>query len=332
LLFAYANKLIRLCSCGFARLIAKFRVIRATPPATRGHKPLIIHGNNNEGDGAVRRLFVKFFGFSSAERQALDLVFRLSESRELVYSAWTVEAAEAMEAPDVLIIDGDSWEAMLALANPAHDGLKLIWIGDDAPAQAWRVFPAPVKWSAVLEVMDEAFAPPPSPSPSPQPVPLAPQAAPPSIDTDLAHDEDLDVVFDEGDATEPLPLEPGALPVAGRRVLVVDRGRDDRLYLRAKLAAAGLHEVDEAATGAEALLLLNTHAYLLVTLDLALDDMDPWQLIKAVDNTRPAIAHLFVTGTAPAWQHRLRARFSGAQVYLQKPLHPGQLKRLLLNI
>lgn len=279
----------------------------------------------------MKRIFVKFFGFSGTERQALDLVFRLSESRDVVYSAWTAQTADAIEAPDVLIIDGDSWEAVLALANPAHDALKLIWIGDDAPAQAWQVFPAPVKWSAVLEVMDETFAPPPNSAPPPAySVPPAPVSPP--VDLDLAHDEDLHVVFDQGDATEPLPLEPGVLPLAGRRVLVVDPGRDDRLYLRAKLAAAGLHEVDEAATGNEALLLLNTHAYLLATVDLGLTDMDPWQLIKAVDNTRPAIAHMFVTGTAPSWQQRLRARFSGAQVYLQKPLHPGQLKKLLRNI
>lgn len=275
----------------------------------------------------MKRIFVKFFGFSGTERQALDLVFRLSESRDVVYSAWTAQTAEAMEAPDVLIIDGDSWEAVLALANPAHDGVKLIWIGDEAPAQAWCVFPAPVKWSAVLEAMDEAFGLLPRPLPSlPEP-----QASLP-MDLDLAHDEDLDVVFDEVDATEPMPLEPGVLPLAGRRVLVVDPGRDDRLYLRAKLAAAGLHEVDEAATGTEALILLNTHAYLLAMVDLGLTDMDPWQLIKAVDNTRPAIAHMVVTGTAPAWQQGVRARFAGAQVYLQKPLHPGQLKKLLRNI
>ncbi len=275
----------------------------------------------------MKRIFVKFFGFSGTERQALDLVFRLSESRDVVYSAWTAQTAEAIEAPDVLIIDGDSWEAVLELANPVHDGLKLVWIGDGAPAQAWRAFPAPVKWSAVLEAMDKTFGLLPRPLPS---SPETPASLP--LNLDLPNDEDLDVVLEEGDATEPMPLEPGALPVVGRRVLVVDPGRDDRLYLRAKLAAAGLHEVDEAATGSEALILLNTHAYLLATVDLGLTDMDPWQLIKAVDNTRPAIEHLFVTGTAPAWQQALRARFSGAQAYLRKPLHPGQLQEMLRNI
>lgn len=280
---------------------------------------------------AVKRIYVKFYGFSDTERHALDSVFRLSESRDIVYSAWTAQTAEARHAPDILIIDGESWEAVLELANPSHDAVKLIWVGEDPPAQAWRVFPAPVKWSAVLEAMEEEFAPPPPSSPSPLSAAAAP--APPALDLDLAHEHDLDVVLDiTTDDTEPLPLEPGAPPAAGRRVLVVDPGRDERLYLRAKLAAAGLHEVDEAATGTEALVLLNTHAYQLVTLDLGLTDMDPWQLVKAVDNTRPAIAHLFVTGSAPNWQQGLRARFSGAQVYLKKPLHPGQLKKLLQKI
>ncbi|WP_254425720.1 response regulator [Polaromonas sp. A23] len=267
----------------------------------------------------MKRIFVKYYGFSDAERHALESMLRLSESRDVVYTAWTAQTAEAVHAPDVLIIDGESWEAVLELANPSHDAVKLIWVGEDAPLEAWRVFPAPVKWSAVLDAMDKEFA------------PAASASAP--IDLDISHEHDLDVLLDEtGDDTQPLPLEPGELPAPGRRVLLVDRGRDDRLYLRAKLAAAGLHEVDEAATGIEALVLLNTHAYHLVTVDLGLSDMDPWQLVKAVDNTRPAIAHMFVTGSAPNWQQGLRARFSGAQVYLKKPLHPGQLKNLLQNI
>lgn len=271
----------------------------------------------------MKRIFVKYYGFTDTERHALESMLRLSESRDVVYSAWTAQTAEAVHAPDILIIDGESWEAVLELANPSHDAVKLIWVGDDAPPEAWRVFQAPVKWSAVLEAMDREFA------------PAAPVSAPVSapVDLDITHDQDIDVQLDEvGDDTQPLPLEPGELPAPGRRVLVVDPARDDRLYLRAKLAAAGLHEVDEAATGVEALVLLNTHAYHLVTVDLGLSDMDPWKLIKAVDNTRPAIAHMFVTGSAPNWTQGLRARISGAQVYLKKPLHPGQLKQLLQKI
>lgn len=260
----------------------------------------------------MKRIFVKYYGFSETERHALDTVFRLSESRETVYSAWTPETPEA---PDVLLIDGDSWEAALALANPVHDELKLVWVGDDAPGQAWRVFAAPVKWSTLIESLDEEFA--------------SPTSHSLSLDLDLVHAEELEVHFDEADDTAPLELAPLA---PERRVLVVDAGRDERLYWRAKLAAAGLYEVDEAASGSEALALLQDQPYHLVTVDLGLADMDSWQLIKAVEAARPVVPHLFVTGSTLAWHQGVRAWFSGAKVALKKPLHPGQLKELLQNL
>ena len=264
--------------------------------------------------GAVKPIFVKYYGFSDAERHALHTLFRLSESHPVVYAPWT---ADSPEAAQVVLIDGDSWEAALALANPQHDKLKLAWVGAGAPAGAWRVFASPVKWSALIEAMDEAF------------LPVTSKTL--SLDLDLAHDADRDVHFDGVDDTAPMALE-GTAPAAARRVLVVDAGRDERLYLRAKLSSAGLHEVDEAASGAEALELLRGSAYRLVIVDLGLTDMDSWQLIKAVDGTRPAIAQIFITGSEPTWRRRLKARFSGAQVYLSKPLDPTKLKTLLRNI
>jgi CheY-like chemotaxis protein len=260
----------------------------------------------------VKRIFVKYFGFSEAERHALDTVFRLSEAGATAYSPWTPAAPEA---PAVLLVDGDSWEAALELANPAHDGIRLVWIGDAAPAEAWRVFAAPVKWSAVIEALDAEFSPPSAPAVS--------------LDLDLAHAQDMDVHLDGGDDTQPMALD---APAGTRRVLVVDAGRDARLYLRAKLAGAGMYEVDEAASGADALDLLGRHSYHLVTVDRGLTDLDSWQLVKAVDGTRPAIAHLVVTGPEPVWRRGLQARFSGAQIYLPKPLDPEKLRVLLQTL
>ena len=262
----------------------------------------------------MKRLFVKYYGFTEVERHALQTVFRLSESHETVYSPWTPESPDA---PEVLLVDGDSWEAVVALANPMHDGIRLVWVGDNAPAAAWQVFPAPVRWSTVIEALDAEFAP--------------VSSAALSLDLDLMHAQDLDVHFDGQDDTAPMALE-SAGPTATRRVLVVDAKRDPRLYLRAKLAAAGLYEVDEAASAAEALALLGIHTYHLVMVDLGLTDMDSWQLVKAVDSHRPAIAHLFITGIDPAWRRGLQARYSGAQVYLPKPLDPDKLTALLQNI
>ncbi len=263
--------------------------------------------------GVVKKVSVKFYGFSETERRTLETVFRLSESRDTVYSAWTPQSPED---PEILLIEGDSWEAVLAMANPAHDGIKLIWVGDDAPLHAWRVFPAPVKWAAVVECMDEEFAP--------------PSAF--SLDLDLMHEEDMRVHFDDEEDTAPSQLNPESSPEEVRRVLVVDSSREDRLYLRAKLAMADLYEVDEAASGAEALAFLRAHHYRLVTVDLDLADKSSWQLLQAIKTTRPAIAHVFVTGARLAWYHGWRAWAVGAEVSLKKPLHPGRLSQLLQNI
>lgn len=279
----------------------------------------IIHGKSTTTRGTLTRIFVKYFGFSDAERHALDTVFRLSESHEVVYSAWTPQAAGAAEEPDILLIDGDNWEAVLELAKPAHDALKLVWVGDGAPVHAWRVFAAPVRWSAVLEALDAEFA------------PLSSKTL--SADLDTAHEHDLDVVLDEaGDDTQPAGLEGDTEVTPPRRVLLVDASRDDRLYLRAKLASEGLHEVDEASCGAEALGMLGEQNYHLVVADLGLGDMDGKTLIQAIGKTQPKLAHLIVTGTASSWVNRARAYFAGAEACLTKPLHPGVLKNLLRKI
>lgn len=267
----------------------------------------------------MARIFVKFYGFSEAERHALDTAFRLSETHDTVYSAWIPQAAGEAAAPDILLMEGDSWEAVLELAKPEHDALKLIWVGEGAPAQAWRVFPAPVRWSAVLETLDAEFA------------PLTSKAL--SADLDLTHEHDLDVVLDDvGDDTQPSELDGDTEVVPPRRVLLVDASRDDRLYLRAKLASEGLHEVDEASCGAEALGLLAAQNYHLVVADLGLRDMDGKTLIKAIGKTQPALPHLIVTDAASSWMNRVRAYFAGAEACLTKPLHPGVLKNLLQKL
>jgi CheY-like chemotaxis protein len=263
--------------------------------------------------GTLKRIYIRCYGFSEAERHALHTVFRLSESGHTVYAPWTATVAER---PDVLLVDGDSWEAVLALANPEHDTIRKVWVGEGAPDEAWRVFDRPVKWSAVIEALDTEFA--------------QPTQRSLSLDLDLAHAQDMDVQFDAEDNTAPMGLD-GAPPPT-RRVLVVDAARDQRLYLRAKLAGAGLYEVDEAGSGAEALALLANNNYRLVVLDLGLQDMAGWQIAKAVEAARPAIAHLIVTGTEPAWHCGVRAWFAGAQVYLKKPLAPEKLTALLQNI
>lgn len=240
----------------------------------------------------MRKIFVKCFGFSDTERHALNTALRLSEARDTVYAEWT---SRTTKAPKVLLIDGDSWETVVALANPLHDGVRMIWIGANPPKHVWRVFPAPVTWSAVVEAMDREFAPPTSLSMS--------------MALDLEFDPDIDVDPDEIEGTEPAPLMPeNPASEAGKRVLLVDAGRTERMYLRAKFAAAGLYVVDDAVNAAEALAFLDTYEYQLVIVDLDLPDMDSQQLIRSIETRHPEIPQLFVSGPARSWHQAWRAR------------------------
>ena len=260
---------------------------------------------NKTDDEAVKRVFVKVFGFSDVERHALNTVFRLSEARRTAYALWVESAPDAAE---IALIDGDSWEAALELANPAHDSPKLIWVGDKAPARASLVVARPLQWATVIDGMDALLA---------------------AADADLGTDIDLDL--DPDGATGPTPLELRLTDPDVFAVLVADADSGARLYLRAKLAREGLMQVDEASTGAQALHLLDTRHYKLVVLDLDLPDTDSWQLVRQVGESRPAVDFLLLTGSRVSWVDGVRGWFAGARACLRKPLHPGKLKQLLRN-
>lgn len=275
----------------------------------------------NTGGEAVKRIFVKVFGFDDVERHALNTVFRLSETRPTAYALWT---AAAPEEAGMALIDGDSWEAALELANPAHDDLKLIWIGDNAPSRAHLVVKRPLQWAAVIESMDALLA--------------ADQQhgagkADNGFDLDLLSEStamlDLDLDFDSEAPTAPSPLQDSVSEPEQAQVLVVDADRDARLYLRARLAMAGLLLVDEAASGTEALKLLDTRLYKLVILDMDLPDIERWEMVKRVEASRPPIEFLILTGKDLTPLDAARGWFAGARGSLRKPLHPGKLKQLL---
>jgi CheY-like chemotaxis protein len=274
----------------------------------------------------VKRIFVKVFGFSDVERHALNTIFRLSEHRSIAYAPWTAAAPYAAE---VVLIDGNSWEAAMELANPVHDALTLIWIGDNAPVRASLAIARPLTWSAVIEQVDQLLA-----FPS---VRLAPGGG-------VEHDIDLDRLsegrtvsgLDRGAevqvVTEPLPLRSRAADPDHPHVLVIDADPEARFYLRAKLAASGLPQVDEAATSAEALLHLESRVYKMVLLDLDLPGSASWQLVKQIGSARPAIEVLILTGSKLSQLDTMRGWLAGARGTLRKPLDPVRLSELLRQV
>lgn len=253
----------------------------------------------NKGGVAVKQVFVKVFGFSDAERHALNTVFRLSETRPTRYALWVESAPHAAE---VALIDGDSWEAALELANPAHDGLPLIWVGDQVPVRASLVVARPLQWAAILDGMDALLA---------------------------APAEAMDLGVDSNAITEPASLASQHSELDAATVLVTDADAEARLYLRAKLASAGLMRVDEASSGAQMLQMLAARRYKLLILDLDLPGVDSWQLVRQVGELRPRVECLLLTGNRVSWLDGVRGWFGGARACLRKPLHPGKLKQLL---
>lgn len=247
----------------------------------------------------AQRVFVKVMGFTDVERHALNTVFRLSEQGGTAYTLWVEDAPEPAR---LALIDGQSYEARLELESPANAALKLIWVGAVAPAEAWRVFERPIAWTEVVKAMDELFVP-------PQPL-------------------DLDLGFD---IVLPAPRAQPDHPAA-KRALIASASRDERLYLRARLALAELTLADDAETGAQALELARMHHYAVALVDFALPDVDGWAFLKELAQARPSIKHLIFTKPQASLGERLRAWIGGAQAFLDQPPHPGKLRDLLRKV
>jgi CheY-like chemotaxis protein len=248
----------------------------------------------------VQRVFVKVVGFTDVERHALNTVFRLSQQRDVIYSLWV---AGAPAAPKLALIDGQSYEARLELAAPPDPQLKLIWVGPVAPAAAWRTFDRPLSWPYVLDAMDELFAP------------------PDLIDFELGFDRD-------GAGAQTADW----LRAPGKRALIASADRNERLYLRAKLALAELTQADEAETGARALELTRAHRYAVAVVDFALPDVNGWTFLRELMDARPAIGHVIITKAKASAGERVRAWIGGAKGCFDKPPHPGKLHDLLAKV
>ena len=211
----------------------------------------------------MERVFVKVVGFSDAERHALNTLFRLSEERETRYVPW---AAEQGIAPHLTLIDSESHEALVEFELPSNQGARVVWIGDRSPARAWRSFPRPIDWPAVIAAMDQLFM-------------------PAEIDLDIGLDLDFEIDL----------ADPSVLTEGPKRALIANADRAERLYIRARMSLADLTQADEAETAADALELARNHRYDVAVIDYALPGKGGWPLLRALAQAEQRIPLLIVS-------------------------------------
>lgn len=212
----------------------------------------------------VQRIYIKVVGFSDEERHALNVVFRLSEQCRTMYQLWTPQAAEPAR---VALLDGQSWEARVEAASPLHRDLRLLWVGPNPPAEAFRSFQRPIAWPEVIGGLDALFE--------------------PGAQADASREPDS--------------------AMSDKQALIVSADRGERLYLRARLALARLTQADEAESGLEALQLARGKQYDLALVDASLGDMDAWTVLAHLRQGRKPIQHLALTKAARSMSERLRA-------------------------
>jgi CheY-like chemotaxis protein len=277
-------------------------------------------------------VFVKVAGFDDVERHALNTMFRLSADREISYALWIHDAPQS---PQLAIVDGDSYEALLDIG--AHDGptLKTIWVGADAPQDAWRTFDRPIAWHDVVAAMDELFLPAPVALPAAEidfdldvDVPAAAQA-------DAGVDFDLDIgamAPEDAQDTQPPDTLPPEPEEPRKRALIVNMDRDERLYLRAKLALAGLTQADDAETGAQALEFARSNRYTVALVDFSLPDIEGWAMLRELAQLQTPIPHVIVTTPRLTLSDRVRSWFAGTDGFFEKPMNTAKLQNVIERI
>jgi CheY-like chemotaxis protein len=241
-------------------------------------------------------IWVKVVGFSAGERHSLNTLFRLSVRQTPAYCLWTPDAPAP---PHVSLIDTDCHEAEVELASPTFNpNIKTICVGSKTYGQAWRSFTRPVDWNGMVQVLDGLFA----------------------------SQTYVDVVtgFDS--------IEEQAVPPGLRVSLLVGMNMQDCMYLRARLALAGLTDVDEVGTAEQANRNMAHRSYDVVIVSLELADADPWMLLQSFKTIPTPPRAVIVTTKNPTWSSMERAEQYGCAGLLEIPFNPPQVMGLLQKV
>ncbi|MBV8141094.1 MAG: response regulator [Verrucomicrobia bacterium] len=113
-------------------------------------------------------------------------------------------------------------------------------------------------------------------------------------------------------------------------ILIVDDETNVRLNYRITLETEG-YEIFEATSGEKALEALSERSFHLAILDMRLPAMDGLQLLGKMREVGITIPAMIVTAYSDV-PHAVQAMKLGAIDFLQKPLKPGDLRRIVAEI
>src|ERR1700747_1868449 len=114
------------------------------------------------------------------------------------------------------------------------------------------------------------------------------------------------------------------------RILIVDDETNVRLNYRITLEMEG-YEVAEAASASQALHELIEHDFSVAILDMRLPGMDGLALLAKMREVGITVPAMIVTAYSDV-PHAVRAMKLGAIDFLQKPLRPDDLRRIVAEI
>lgn len=256
-----------------------------------------------------QRIHVGVVGFSDVERHALNTIFRLSEEREVSYAPWVPLVAQgtgiSVTGPEVVLVDGESAEAVLFHAKPSPEGQRMIWVGDEAPEHAWRVLRRPMSWSSLLQDLDAVYA--------------ARQSDSGYLDLDITSPGALG--DEQGESLGPV-----------RRALLVGLDAGDNAMLQDQLAAVGVDEVDIPRSTEQAVDWISRQTYQCGAFNIDNHQVDAWLLSRLFAERNPSAMNLGLSEHASplaAWWSRRRvrkdSRRSGINALVSRPLSRAEL-------
>lgn len=263
-------------------------------------------------------------GFTAAERNALEVFFRLASARSPRYDACT-----ELSRADFVLVDGDDDEAIERARHRLADALV---IGVSLPPRGvMAALSRPLDPLAVMARLDQCVARRDELGVSALPGPGTKKARP-AVPSAMArqgarHDTVQDFRASTGFSNS--VLADGDLRLD--EVLVVDDSPIARRYLQARLERLGYH-VSCADSGEEALELVASRRFGFVFLDVAMSGMDGFEACRRIKQQPWPIgrcpAVVMVTGRTGAVD-RIRGTLAGCEAYLTKPLAEEELVKVL---